>query len=214
MEITAKWVVGSFVAMSVLLLAGGVPAGDQNTQKADPRKTTCRIVEERGTIAALGFNMWEAQLHIAVSGKPEEFIKAEWAVLKLEGDRAILTLKDRDLQFRLPGYGDQKATEEASIARIEFSGGQKLTLNFHNGKKEQLPRAFIQVMPKLDVIVVREFRGSDTPIWEKFYGSRNARRHHQTQLSPGSPRSDDTSGPDDGPGRPDRDGGRDWPGRD
>ena len=52
---------------------------------------------------------------------------------------------------------------------VEFRAGQGTTLHFGNGEKETYPMAFIVVAPTRDVVTIREYRGSDTPLWEKRY---------------------------------------------
>jgi len=126
-------------------------------------------VERRGPIWGIGFNMHQAQLHIYAPGRDEEIIQTQSALFSFEDDGStILTLDDRKLQFP-PGQGLQAATEEASIASVEFSNGRESTLHLSNGRKETYAAAFIIVAPARDVVTVREYRGSRTPLWEKSY---------------------------------------------
>jgi len=161
--------------MSMMILLGCASLPDQIKPEArlapepGPPDGVTLPVEKRGNLNAVGFNMWQGQVMVSTPGNANEIINADWSLLTFEGDRTILTLQDRRLEFSIETVTDREATEDLVIASVEFTSGQELTINFPSGRKEQLPRGFIQFLPELDLIAVREYKGSDDPIWEKLY---------------------------------------------
>jgi len=160
--------------MSMLILSGCASTGEQNASVAQttPKGTVpekkALPVERRGILNAMGFNLWENLLNVHAPGKSKEVIETPRAFLSLQGDLAVLDLEDRKLQFSL-NMSNLTPTEDLSIVSIEFTGAQKTTLNFSNGQKEGFSEAYISVDPFQDCVRVREYKGSDTPLWEKVF---------------------------------------------
>jgi len=161
--------------MSMLVLSGCASTGEQNvsvaqtTPKAVAPEKAALPVEQRGTVWALSFSAGQNRVQIYADGEPEEIIETEWALLSIESDRAILTLKDRQLRFGIMGTSDLQVTEDLSIVSVELRGGQDITLNFANGTKERHPMTVIKIDPRLNTVQVKEYKGSSTPNWEKVY---------------------------------------------
>jgi len=126
-------------------------------------------VEDRGVLGGFGFNLYTGQIHVYVPERPEEVIKTDGALLAFGDTDVFLTLDDRKLRFDARHGGDREATEKPVIVSAEYKAGQQLRFNLSNGSHEIYGRSFISVTPFDKLVVVCEYRGSSTPVWEKVY---------------------------------------------
>ena len=150
----------TFGAALLLLLLGTVAfTGARETREAEVNEGTSipalermdavrpQRLEQLEVAWGLGFDSWNKQVRVFsdTPGEPEEVIEAEWALAEFEGDRAILTLKDRTLRYGIPDRRDHNATENSSLVSVEFIAGDGVTLNLADGGKVKHSKAFFQV---------------------------------------------------------------------
>ena len=178
MSLSSTRTVCFVLIMSMLILSGCASTGEQNasgTQKAPPptalEKKALPMVPG-GKVNSLSYNYWDSKVNIYRTGQPEESVRTTLAILRLEGGRAVLSLDDRRMLFTIGTGMSQEATEESSLASIEFKGiPRNVTLKFRGGGKEKLwaPKGIIQVQfnPGLDLIKIR--KQHDGLRWERSF---------------------------------------------
>jgi len=177
---------GMTFAAALLLVSLGIVAftGDREAREIHPNGAAGAPALEKIAAAGaeridrlkvawgFGFDLWSKQVWIYSydrdPAEQEEVMDAEWAVVEFEGDRAVLTLKDRKLQYGIPDRRDREATEDSSLASVEFEAGYGVTLGLTSGERVKYDKAFFQVAPTLGTVLARECTPTG-PLWEKYY---------------------------------------------
>jgi len=167
MKGAAKCRMHILLLVSVVLAAVGAMMGTQAGVLAMLQPDGELEVEKKGLISFFGFNCWEPKLMIGLEGGAKEEIAVDWAYINFEKDRAILSLRDRKLQFDMKPGTKQGPPEPLPLASIEYLG-QEVVVHSRYGTKESLPKGWVQVLPSQKLLWIRELKGDDA-VWEKWY---------------------------------------------
>jgi len=142
------------------------PAPVKAVQKAEQPETVS-AAEQRGNLWSIGIHP-QNELRIFAQGKKREDIRTDRALLELEDEQTVLTLKDRRLVFTVAARSNPQTTEAASLVSVALDAGQ-VVLTFGDGTKETYTTGTIKVDPRLDTVRIRHFAGEGGPSIDRQY---------------------------------------------